>query len=378
LVSLEDVDVFICPVIGRVANSLPEEVECVAAIAATKFRIYAIQRSTSAVVTAAGMVAASDRTALMAGIDVDVSVEIFATSRPTRTSRAMAVLKTVSIDPEKVTIFATHRMGWTVAIAAGIAAVSKRETRTSVVAAVVVWAAINPINGFKIRTSAVAAVTKSVATTTVIGRTTDKSTVIAGEITVEIETVNGRMTKISASAVVEKVDPIAPTNGRRDIIREVFVVVKEELITFTNGRRVFIRGSPGVVPEAIAATNEHFLKIPDWDVEKVEPIAATIGLTAKRSIDAETEVVAAIVTVMGRIDKISVVAAVECPAEMDAVSWRKYQMVSGTFLVENAVSIALVTGRVTRMSTVAALDIAAEIVGASDRTDRISMVEETE
>ena len=103
-----------------------------------------------------------------------------------------------------------------------------------------------------------------------------------------------------------------------------------------------------------------------------------MGLTAKRSIDAETEVVAAIVTVIGRIDRMSVVAAVECPAEMDAVSWRKYQMVSGTFLVENAASIAPVTGRVARISTVAALAIAAEIVGASDRTARISMVEETE
>ena len=84
------------------------------------------------------MIAASGRTALIAGIDVDVSVEIFATRRPTRTRRAIDVLKTVSIDPEKVTIFATHRIGWTVAIAAGIAAVSKRETRMSVVAAVVV------------------------------------------------------------------------------------------------------------------------------------------------------------------------------------------------------------------------------------------------
>ena len=39
LVSLEDVDALICPVTGRNANNLPEDTECVVAIAATKFLI---------------------------------------------------------------------------------------------------------------------------------------------------------------------------------------------------------------------------------------------------------------------------------------------------------------------------------------------------
>jgi hypothetical protein len=82
------------------------------------------------------------------------------------------------------------------------------------------------------------------------------------ESSAEIEMVNGRTDRILESAVVKKVDSIAPTSARKDIMREVSVVVNEKLIVFTNGLRALIRGLPGVVPEVMAATKEHFLRTP--------------------------------------------------------------------------------------------------------------------